>query len=64
MDERLVEIAERAQLVYSPLIDAKEYPEGVDVGLVEGAVASEADLVKIRRVRERTGPWSPSATAR
>jgi len=54
LDERLVEIAERAQLVYSPLIDAKEYPEGVDVGLVEGAVASEADLVKIRRVRERT----------
>ena len=51
LDERLVEIAERAELVYSPLIDVKEYPEGVDVCLVEGAVASEADLLKIRRVR-------------
>ena len=54
LDERLVEVAERAELVYSPLIDVKEYPEGVDVCLVEGAVASEADLVKIRRVRDRT----------
>ncbi len=54
LDERLIEIAERAELVYSPLIDVKEYPEGVDVCLVEGAVASEADLVKIRRVRDRT----------
>ena len=54
LDERLVEIAERAELVYSPLIDVKEYPEGVDVCLVEGAVASEADLLKIRRVRDRT----------
>ena len=64
LDERLVEIAERADLVYSPLVDVKEYPEDVDVCLVEGAVASEADLEKIRRVRERTGRWSPSATAR
>ena len=54
LDERLIEVAERAELVYSPLIDVKEYPEGVDVCLVEGAVASEADLVKIRRVRDRT----------
>jgi NAD-reducing hydrogenase small subunit len=55
LDERLVEIGERADLVYSPLIDAKEYPGGVDVCLVEGAVASEEDLTKIRVIRERTG---------
>jgi NAD-reducing hydrogenase small subunit len=54
LDERLVEVAERAELVYSPLIDTKEYPEGVDVCLVEGAVASDADLARIRRVRDRT----------
>jgi NAD-reducing hydrogenase small subunit len=54
LDERLIEISERAVLVYSPLIDAKDYPEGVDVCLVEGAVATEADLVKIRMIRERT----------
>jgi NAD-reducing hydrogenase small subunit len=54
MDERLFEVAERADLVYSPLVDAKEYPERVDVCLVEGAVSSEEDLRRIRHIRERT----------
>jgi NAD-reducing hydrogenase small subunit len=54
MDERLLEIADRADLVYSPLVDFKEYPPDVDVCLVEGAVSSEDDLHKIRLVRERT----------
>jgi NAD-reducing hydrogenase small subunit len=54
MDERLLEIAERADIVYSPLVDTKEYPADVDVCLVEGAVSSEDDLHRIRLVRERT----------
>jgi NAD-reducing hydrogenase small subunit len=54
MDERLLEIVERADLVYSPLIDVKDYPDDVDFCLVEGAVSSEDDLHKIRLVRERT----------
>jgi NAD-reducing hydrogenase small subunit len=54
MDERLLEVAELADIVYSPLVDAKEYPIDVDVCLVEGAVSSEDDLRKIRLVRERT----------
>jgi NAD-reducing hydrogenase small subunit len=54
MDERLLDIFERADLVYSPLVDAKDYPQDVDVCLVEGAVSSEEDLHKIRLVRERT----------
>ena len=54
MDERLLDIFERADLVYSPLVDFKEYPEAVDVCLVEGAVSSEEDLHKIKMVRERT----------
>jgi NAD-reducing hydrogenase small subunit len=54
MDERLLEVAERADIVYSPLVDAKEYPPDVDVCLVEGAVSSEEDLHRIRLVRERT----------
>ena len=41
-------------LVYGPLVDAKEYPENVDVVLVEGAVANEDNLEMIRRVRLRT----------
>jgi NAD-reducing hydrogenase small subunit len=54
MDERLLDIFERADLVYGPLVDVKEFPEGVDVCLVEGAVSSEEDLHRIRQVRERT----------
>ena len=54
LDERLLDIFERADLVYGPLVDVKEFPEDVDVCLVEGAVSSEEDLHKIRMVRERT----------
>jgi NAD-reducing hydrogenase small subunit len=54
MDERWIELAGLVDLVYSPLVDAKEYPENVDVVLVEGAVSSEEDLEKIKKIRERT----------
>ena len=55
MDERLLTIAGAAELVYSPLVDVKVFPENVDVALVEGAVSSEDDLHKIKIVRERSG---------
>jgi NAD-reducing hydrogenase small subunit len=54
MDERLLELAEQIDLVYSPLVDFKEFPPDVDVTLVEGAVSSEEDLAKIKHIRERT----------
>ncbi len=54
LDERLLELAEHAELVYSPLVDVKEYPAGVDVCLVEGAVSTTDDLGRIRSVRART----------
>ncbi len=54
LDERILDIFERADLVYGPLVDVKDFPEDVDVCLVEGAVSSEEDLHKIRLVRERT----------
>lgn len=54
MDERLLAVAEKIDLVYSPLVDHKEFPENVDVTIVEGAVSSEEDLHKIRRIRART----------
>lgn len=46
MDERLVELAEKVELVYSPLVDAKTLPERVDLGILEGSVSSEEDLHK------------------
>lgn len=54
MDERLIALAERADLVYSPLVDYKEFPEGVDITLVEGAVSTDEDIEKIRHIRGRT----------
>jgi len=54
LDEYLVELAGLADVVSSPIMDRKDYPAGVDVVLVEGAVANEDHLEIIRRVRERT----------
>jgi NAD-reducing hydrogenase small subunit len=41
-------------VVYSPLVDPKQFPEAVDVTLVEGAVSSNEDLEKICHIREHT----------
>jgi NAD-reducing hydrogenase small subunit len=53
MDELLLEITDRADLVYGCLVDAKEFPHDVDVCLVEGAVSSQADLDKLLEARAR-----------
>src|SRR5215212_6799450 len=54
LDERLIEIAQQVEMVYTPLIDLKVYPDDVDVALIEGAVSSEEDLEKIHRIRRKT----------
>lgn len=54
IDEQLLELADRIELVYGPLVDAREFPEEVDIVLVEGAVASEEDVAKLRLIRERS----------
>jgi NAD-reducing hydrogenase small subunit len=54
IDERLLELTDRIELVYSPLVDRKDFPDEVDVTLVEGAVSSEEDLEKIRHIRRHT----------
>ncbi|MBK6324515.1 MAG: NADP oxidoreductase [Chloroflexi bacterium] len=54
IDERILAVAELADLVYSPLVDLKVFPEMVDVTLVEGAVSSEEDYHKIQKVRAHT----------
>jgi NAD-reducing hydrogenase small subunit len=54
LDERLLEIAPLIELVFSPVVDAKEFPEDVDLTLVEGALANEEDIRKILKVRSRT----------
>ena len=54
MDERLLELAGKIDVVFGPYVDQKEFPENVDVALVEGAVSSDEDLEKILKVRART----------
>jgi NAD-reducing hydrogenase small subunit len=54
LDEGILTVAQHADLVYGPLVDAQEFPEGVDVTLVEGAVSSQEDAARLRMVRART----------
>jgi NAD-reducing hydrogenase small subunit len=54
MDERLVELSQHFELVYSPLVDHKQFPAHVDVALIEGSVSSDEDERKILHVRAHT----------
>lgn len=54
MDEFLFDLAAKADIVYSPFVDAKEYPEGVDVALIEGAVCNEDHMELLPKIRART----------
>ena len=54
LDEALIDLLDRVDLVYGPLVDAKEYPEEVDVCLVEGAVTNVENLELARHIRTNT----------
>ena len=54
LDEWLLELAQYVEVVYSPITDLKEYPENVDVCLVEGAIANEENLALALKVRKNT----------
>jgi NAD-reducing hydrogenase small subunit len=54
LDEWLIDLSERVEVVFSPVADVKTYPDEVDVCLVEGAVANEENLAMARRIREAT----------
>lgn len=54
LDELLITLQGKADLVYSPIADIKEYPENVDVALVEGAVANMDNLELLTQIRAKT----------
>ncbi len=54
IDERLISLVQLVDIVYSPLVDTKVFPDHVDIALVEGAVSSEEDLEKIKHIRAHT----------
>lgn len=53
LDERLLEFAERAELVFSPVVDTKEFPSDVDVVLVEGVVGNTEHLHQLLEIRKK-----------
>jgi NAD-reducing hydrogenase small subunit len=54
MDEVIINIAKRVEVVYGPLVDAQEFPKAVDVAVIEGAISSQEDLEKVRTIRQRS----------
>lgn len=54
LDEFLIDLAAKVEIVYSPIVDAKEYPENVDVALVEGAICNEEHAQMAHKIRRRT----------
>jgi NAD-reducing hydrogenase small subunit len=54
LDEFLIELAQMVELVYSPVVDMKDYPENVDLCLIEGAICNEDNLELLHKIRQRT----------
>jgi NAD-reducing hydrogenase small subunit len=54
LDEFLIDLADKVEIVYSPVVDMKEYPENVDVCLIEGAICNEDNLELLHKIRQRT----------
>ncbi len=54
LDESLIDLAKKIQVVYSPIADVKTFPENVDVTLVEGAIGDEDQIELLRKAREQT----------
>lgn len=53
IDERILDVAKLADIVKSPVVDQKEFPDS-DITLVEGAVANEEHLEEIKHIRAKT----------
>src|SRR3954471_13526461 len=54
LDEFLVDLAQLVEVVFSPVVDAKEYPRDVDVCLIEGAICNEEHVEMVHKIRDRT----------
>lgn len=54
LDERLIDVVGLVDIVYSPIADIKVFPEGVDVTLVEGAVANDEHVHLAHEIRDKS----------
>ncbi|MEI7743520.1 MAG: NADP oxidoreductase [Chloroflexota bacterium] len=54
LDEGIIAVLKRADIVFGPLVDAQEWPENVDVAIIEGAVSSSDDIRLALQARARS----------
>lgn len=54
LDEFLIDLAQLAEIVFSPVADFKAYPPGVDLCLVEGAVCNRDHVELLHEIRTNT----------
>ena len=54
LGEKLIDLFEKCEIVYSPLVDAKEIPNDIDLALITGAVRNEEEREKAKELRERS----------
>ena len=64
LDEFLIDLAGMVEIVFSPVVDVKEYPENVDVCLIEGAVCNRTTSKSSTKSARGPKCSCPSATAR
>lgn len=54
IDERIIALADKIDVVCSPYVDHHgEFPDNVDLVIIEGAISSEEDLHKIKAIRKK-----------
>lgn len=53
IDERILDVAQLADIVKCPIVDGKAFPE-VDVVLIEGSVTSDEHLEELVHMREKS----------
>lgn len=54
VDEWIIDLGKLVDVVFSPIADIKEFPENVDIALVEGAVANEDNLEILKTIRRNS----------
>lgn len=54
LGERLIDLSDRLELVYGPLVDTKQFPQQVDLTLLEGAVANMENLELLQEARKNS----------
>lgn len=52
IDERLVDLFKNVEILFSPIVDAKDIPD-IDVGVLSGGLGNVEELEIARKMRER-----------